>query len=113
MSRIQTKMANRLDKNLGSRLRVTMHIPKDPAKINWEKAFETFESVRKRYNINLSKPGKKFEERKKLKGLQMDLRWFASFNILSLLFIGNFGISCNVNGTVNQQKKSSLHNHFS
>ena len=75
ISRHQTKLANRLDKNLGTRLKVSMHIPKDPAKINWEMAFETFESVINRCKINLPKPGKNFEERKKLKGLQMDLRY--------------------------------------
>ena len=30
MSRIQSKLTNRLDKNLGTRLRITMHLPKDP-----------------------------------------------------------------------------------
>ena len=30
MSRIQTKLTNRLDNSPGSRLKVTMHIPKDP-----------------------------------------------------------------------------------
>ena len=38
--------SNRLDKNLGCRLRVTMHIPKDSAKMNGEEARETLESVR-------------------------------------------------------------------
>ena len=61
----------RLDKNLGSRLRVTMHILKDPAKVNWEKAYNIFENLRKHYNVNIN--GKKnFEERKR-KGLHMDL----------------------------------------
>ena len=72
MSRIQNKLTNRLDKNLCNKLRVTMHIPKDPAKIVWNEAFEFFEKLRKRYNIDLSKDNKNFEERKKLNGLQMD-----------------------------------------
>jgi len=72
MNRLQNKLTNRLDKNLGSRLRVTMHIPKDPAKVNWEKAYNIFENLRKRYKVKMN--GKKnFEERKKLTGLQMDL----------------------------------------
>ena len=55
MSRIQNKLTNRLDKNLCNKLRVTMQIPKDPAKIDWNEAFEIFEKLRKRYNIDLSK----------------------------------------------------------
>ena len=73
MSHIQNKLTNRLDKNLCNKLRVTMHIRKDPAKIDWNEAFEIFEKLRKRYNIDRSKAKKNFEERKKLKGLQMDL----------------------------------------
>ena len=52
-----------------------MHIRKDPAKIDWNEAFEIFEKLRKRYNIDLSKDNKNFEERKKLKGLQLDLSY--------------------------------------
>ena len=40
---------------------------------NRNEAFEIFEKLRKRYNIDLSKDNKNFEERKKLQGLQMDL----------------------------------------
>ena len=50
-----------------------MYIPKDPAKIDCNDAFEIFKKLRKRYNIDLSKDNKNFEERKKLQGLQMDL----------------------------------------
>ena len=60
MSRIQNKLTNRLDKNLGTRLRITMHLPKDPAKVNWEEAYEIFEAQRKRYDIDLSKGNKNF-----------------------------------------------------
>ena len=49
-----------------------MHIPKDPAKVKWEKAYNIFENLRKRYNVNIN--GKKnFDKRRKLKGLPMDL----------------------------------------
>ena len=40
---------------------------------NRSEAFEIFEKLRKRYNIDLSKNNKNFEERKKLQGQQMDL----------------------------------------
>ena len=39
MSRILNKLTKRLNKNLGARLKVTMHLPKDPAKIDWKKAY--------------------------------------------------------------------------
>ena len=73
MGRIQNKLTNSLDKKLCNKLRVTMYIPKDPAKIDCNDAFEIFKKLRKRYNIDLSKDNKNFEERKKLQGLQMDL----------------------------------------
>ena len=73
MSRIQSKLTNGLDKNLGSRLRVVMHLPKDPEKVNWDEAFEIFEKQKNRYKIDLEKGNHNFVERKKIKGLQMDL----------------------------------------
>ena len=61
------------DKNLGARLRVTMHLPKDPAKIDWKKAFKIWEGLKARYETDLSKINKNFADRKKLCGLQIDL----------------------------------------
>ena len=72
-SRIQNKLTNGLDKTLGTRLRITMHLLKDPAKVSTEEAYEIFEAQKKRYNIDLSNGNRNFQDYKKLQGLHFDL----------------------------------------
>ena len=53
MNRIKGKLSSRIGKSLDHRMRVQAHLPKNPAFIDWNHAFNIWKEKKKRYNVEM------------------------------------------------------------
>ena len=71
MNRIKGKLSSRIGKSLDHRMRVQAHLPKNPAFIDWNHAFDIWKEKKKKY-VEM-KVSNKFLILKELKGKQISL----------------------------------------